>query len=174
MLSSLSFSKKQTWRRKLLAKVRVNRMAFLCERVTYPIWGPSWPGTHRSGANTLVSWKGRTIRSHVAYLRAFFLAPVWSHFPWQHPHRRAYHSSLEVITCSQPLASSCLSLHAITLCQINFLTRELCTCPPSALMPAIDPFVAPHKIRLILLNQSSWHILIFSFLIVLSKGSVQI
>ena len=99
---------------------------------------------------------------------------MWFHFPWQHPHCSPYHSSLELITYSQPLAYSRLSLQAVTLCQINLPARGLCTCTSSTLMPAIDPSGALRKIKHRLLNQSIWHILIFSFPAVLSKGSVQI
>lgn len=82
---------------------------------------------------------------HYKYIRAFLMATVSSHFPQHHPHYTPYHFSFELIACSQSLAYFCLSLQAIMLCQFNLTTRGLCICPPSALMPAIDPSLLPEK-----------------------------
>lgn len=82
---------------------------------------------------------------------------------------RPYRFSFELMTWSKPLSSSHFSVHTLILCQINLPTRELCTSPPSVLMPYNYRCVAPCKIKFIVLNHNIRHILIFIFPAVLRR-----
>lgn len=178
LVSCISFSKNGRSGGNLLETGAADRMVLICNRMADPAWGPSWhgvlawhPHNWREQLGLVEEQKNR--KSH-GTSKGILLDIVWFHFPWQHPHCSPYHSSLELITYSQPLAYSRLSLQTVTVCQINLPARGLCTCTSSTLMPAIDPSGALSKIKLRLFNQSIWHILIFFFPAVLSKGSVWI